>query len=298
MRITSFTIFNQLTRSLNDNLRSMSRLSNMLATQKRINNPSDDVSGMMKVMDYKVSINEIEQYRRNIDEAEAHLGFADTTMTSVTAALTRASELANQASNGSQNADTRAATAKEVAQLIDEVISLANSKFENKYLFSGFKTDTQTFDAGFNYQGDSGEINVMTDRNATMAMNIPGDQVFSSSGKTFMKTLDDLYSALMADDVDGTKGTNGIRNAITELDNDIDQVANVRADIGARLNHLDNLKSSLDDRDVTLKTYLSEVEDTDIASTINEISKTEVALQSLRQSGAEVLSQSLLDFLR
>lgn len=292
MRIGSFTIFNQLTRSLNDNLRTMSRLSNMLASQKRINNPSDDVSGMMKVMDYKVSINEIEQYSRNIDEANEHLSYAETTMSSVSNALTRAGELANQASSGTQNTDTRAALAEEVANLRDEIMSLANSKFRNTYIFSGFKSDTQSFDATFNYQGDSNEINVLIDSNATMAMNIPGDQVFGSGATSIMGTLDTLYNDLV------NNNQSGIQTALTTIDSALDQIANVRADIGARLNHLDDRKSNLDDRDITLRTYLSEVEDTDLASTISEISKTEVALQSLRQSGAEVLSQSLLDFLR
>ena len=290
MRIASFTIFNQLTRSLNNNLRSMSRLSNMLATGKKINNPSDDVSGMMKAMDYKVSINEIEQYRRNIDQADEHLSYAETTLTSVTNALTRASELAIQASTGTQNDATRAAMAQEVASLRDEIMSLANSKLRNKYIFSGFKTDTQSFDAGFNYQGDSGEVNVMIDRNAATAINITGEQVFGTGATSIMGTLDTLYNNLIANNPAGA--------AIDDLDSALDQIANVRAEIGARLNHLDDRKSNLEDRDITLKTYLSEIQDTDIANTVSEISKTEVALQSLRQSGAEILSQSLLDFLK
>lgn len=296
MRITSFTIFNQLTRSLSDNLRSMSRLSNMLASGKKINNPSDDVPGMMKVMDYKVSINEIEQYRRNIDEANQHLSYAETTMSSVTNALTRAGELANQASTGSQNADTRAAIAEEVANLRDEIMSLANSKFRNKYIFSGFRTDTQSFDSGFNYQGDSGEVNVLIDRGAVMAINIPGDEVFGSGTTSIMSGLDSLYNALI--NTDDAVAQAGAQTAITTISDAVDQIANVRADIGARLNRLDDRMRNMDDRSITLKTYLSEIEDTDIAGTISEISKTEVALQSLRQSGAKSLSQSLLDFLR
>lgn len=294
MRTTSFTLFNTLTRSLNDNLRSMSRLSDMLSSGKKINNPSDDVSGMMKAMDYKVSINEIEQFKRNIDEADSSLGFADTAMSSVTNALTRARELVLQGSTDSVSAANRTSIAKEIANLRDEIMSLANSQLKNKNIFSGVKTDTEAFDSSFNYQGDSGELNVMIDHNATIAINIPGDEAFSSGGTSFMETLDDLYDALT-----NTSSTSADISAyIDDIDDALDQTANVRADIGARMNHLENLRSNLEERDVTLKTFLSETEDTDIASTVSEISKTELALQSLRQSGAEVLSQSLLDFLR
>lgn len=294
MRITTFTLFNQLTRSLNDNLRSMSRLSDMLASGKKINNPSDDVAGMMKAMDYKVSINEIEQFKRNIDEAYSSLSFTDTSMSSMTNALTRARELVVQGSTDSVSTEDRVAMAEEIANLRDEIMSLANSKFKNKNIFSGVKTDTQAFDSSFDYQGDSGEVNVMIDHNATMAINIAGSEAFSSGGTSFMKTLDDLYDAFMNTSSTATD----ISAYIDDIDDALDQTANVRADIGARLNHLENRRSNLEERDVALKTFLSETEDTDIASTVSEIAKTELALESLRQSGAATLSKSLLDFLR
>ena len=294
MRITSFTIFNQLTRSLNSNIRDMSRLSNSLATGKKINSPSDDTSGMMKAMDYKVSINEIEQYRKNINEAESRLGFTDSTLSSVSNALIRARELALQASNGTETAGSRAAIAAEVDDLRDEILKMSNTKFRNRFLFSGFKTDTTAFDpaAGYAYQGDSGEINLKIDKGVTMAINIPGDTVFGSGPSSVMAVLDDLYNNLT------NNSLTGIQTALTEIDTALDQVNSVRADIGGRLNHLEGLRSNLDDRDLTWKTYLSDTEDTDIAETVSEISKIEVALQSLRQSGAEILSQSLLNFLR
>ncbi len=294
MRIATASMFNQLNRSFHNNLRTLSRWTNMLATGKKINKPSDDVTGMMRSMDYRVSINELQQHKENINEAESNLSFADTAMSSMEDVLSRARELALQAANGTQTQQSRASIAKEIGSLRDEVFRLSGSSFKNRHIFSGFKTDTSPFGSGpgFNYQGDSGEIKVVIDGNTTMAINIPGDQVFSVGGTTHMETLDTLYNDLMANN------QTGIENAITDIDSAFDQVANVRADIGARLNRLDNLKSSIENRDYTLKGFLSETVDTDIAEAVTEISKTEVALESLRQSGADILSRSLLNFLR
>ncbi|MEW6599413.1 MAG: flagellar hook-associated protein FlgL [Nitrospirota bacterium] len=294
MRITSFAIFNQLTRSLSSNLSSMAKLSNMLATNKKINSPSDDVSGMMKAMDYKVSINQIEQYRRNIDEVESYLSSADTALFSVTSALDEAKTLAVQAANTPGQND-RAKLAEKVAQLRDHILELSNSRLRNRYIFSGYKTSTAAFDSSYTYQGDSNEINILIDNGYSMTENIIGSDAFSYGGVSFMKSLDNLYTALTDSDPDVAQA--GAQTAIDDMSNALDQVANTRAGIGARLNSLDAVKYNLDDRNVTLKTFLSDVEDTDIAYTVSEISKTEVALQSLRQSGAEILSQSLLDFL-
>ena len=199
MRITSFTIFNQLTRSLNNNMRIMSKLSDRLSTGIKINNPSDDATGMMKAMDYKVSINELQQYKRNIDEADAQLSFTETTMSTVTNTLTRARELSLQASNGTQTSVTRNAMAQEVAGLRDQLLSLSNSRFKNQSVFSGYLTGSGSFESvNYTYIGDSGEINVKIDGNATIVKNITGDNAFSAGGTSFMKTLDNLYNDLVA----------------------------------------------------------------------------------------------------
>ena len=81
------------------------------------------------------------------------------------------------------------------------------------------------------------------------------------------------------------------------LDNALSQVANVRAELGARLSYLDKQKINLEDRDFTFRTFLSNTEDADITENISQVAKAELALQSLQQSGAKIISQSLLDFL-
>ncbi len=169
---------------------------------------------------------------------------------------------------------------------------MANSRLQNRYIFSGYKTDTESFDPGYNYQGDSGEINILIDRNAAISINIPGDTAFSYGGITFFETLDDFYNALMNNDVDA------IRASIDSIDNALTQVSNVRANIGARMNYLENQKMNLEDRDLVFQTVLSRTEDDDIIETSSKLTKTELVLQSLRASGSEFLSQSLLDFLR
>lgn len=296
MRISSLSIYNQLTRSLHENLWKLTKYSEMMATGKRINKPSDDITGSIKAMDYKVSINQIEQYMRNIDNADSHLGFAENLMSSITNTLTRARELTVEAATDTQTPESRAAIAEEVASLRDEIFSLANSRFRNKYIFSGYLTDTEAFGPGpaFNYQGNTGEIHVMVENGSTIAINVPGDAVFGSGAASLMGILDNLYNTL----TNPVSTGNDIAAFITQLDNALDQVANVRAGLGARLNYLDSIKFRLDARDVNLRTLLSNAEDADIAETTSEIAKTELALQSLRVISAEMLSQSLMDFLK
>jgi len=291
MRITSFAIFNQMTRALQEGMKKMSLYSERLSSGKKINKPSDDVYGMMNAMGYKVTLNEIDQYKKNIDNADSQLGLTETVMSSVGDILSRARELAVQGSTGTQTPANRASIAQEIASLRDEALRLSQTQFRDRYIFSGYKTGTVPFDASFNYQGDANEINVLIDRDSTIALNIKGDEAFSSGGETYFETLDNLYNALSTND------QTSIQASITLIDNASGQVANVRADVGARMNSIEKLKSTHEDRDIELKTMLSNTEDDDIAGTISELTKIQVSLESLRASGAKILSQSLMDFL-
>ncbi|MBI5098512.1 MAG: flagellar hook-associated protein FlgL [Nitrospirae bacterium] len=293
MRITAFAIFNQMTRSLQEGMKEMFFYSDRLSSGKKINKPSDDVFGMMEAMGYKVTINEIDQYKKNIDDADSQLGLTDSVMSSVATIVARARELAVQTSTGTQTAEDRAVAAEEIANLRDEALRLSQTKFRERYIFSGYKTDMVPFDASFNYQGDSNEINVLVDRESTIALNVAGTEAFSSGGETYFETLDNLYNALK----DPSSNSSTIAAFITSLDNATNQVANVRADVGARISYIERLKSTHEDRDTSLKTLLSNTEDTDIAGTVSELTKIQVSLESLRASGAKVLSQSLMDFL-
>lgn len=341
MRITTFMIYDQLKRSFGSNLSRLSTLNSNLSSGKKIEKPSDDVLGMMKAMDYKLSISNNDQYKRNMDEAGTYLEFTEGVLTSVSEALIRAKELTLDGVSGARNAEARKAIGEEVAELRDHLLSLANSKLRDKYVFSGFKTDTLTFDSTtYAYQGDSGTINVMIDKGTLIPINVLGSEAFAytlSASETitldngnyitysqagtgiqvdiydsndtptdtsddalvesftfsnFVEMLDHLHSALDSNNVLKAQAL------LEPLNRGLDQVSNVRAGIGARLNRLDDQSNRLDDNTFDLTTFLSATEDADLVEVVSELSKTQAALQALRQSSAQFLSQSLLDFLR
>ena len=334
MRVSSSQVYRQVTDSLMRNLSEIIRLNTQVSSGKRINKPSDDAAGTARALAYKVAIDAGEQYGKNAADASNAIGFADNTLGSVSSALVRAKELAIQAANGTQNAASRAGISREVAQLRDQLLALSNSRFGNGYVFSGFKTDVAAFDASFVYQGDAGTINVMVDRSVMIPRNVTGTEAFGyapptesvvaldgghiahyipGAGTTVtveiraaddttvldsfqfdnaMRMTDLLTQALAGND------TTRISALMKPLDDAMEHVNDVRADLGARLNRLDDQGNRLEDTKLAMQTALSGVEDADIASTVSGIAKANNALQALQASSAKILSQSLLDFLR
>jgi flagellar hook-associated protein 3 FlgL len=83
----------------------------------------------------------LEQYEKNMDDAESWMKVTDTAMSSMHEVLKRANVLAIQADNDTISAEERNQIAEEIGQLTVHMSSLSNTKYRGNYLFSGSYTD-------------------------------------------------------------------------------------------------------------------------------------------------------------
>lgn len=293
MRISSGELFDKIKTAFQKNMGEYVKYQDMLSTGKRINRPSDDPVGISKVIDYRVNIQNIEQYKNNINEVKEFLNFSENALGSAVDNLIRAKELAITAADDTITPEQRQYLAKEVAQIKEQILNIANAKFKDNYVFSGFKTDTAPFDTtNFNYLGDSGKIYVFLDKNIQISQNLPGNEIFGTGLGSVFKTLYDLQMGMENND----KAL--INNSLGMIDSDMNRILQAKADFGAKLNNVESMSSRQEETAFGLKELLSKVEDADITETIAELSKAQLALQALRQSSAPIIQQSLLDFLK
>lgn len=145
LRVTENMKFNSAVNNLFNIENDYNDLMEKMASQKRINRISDDPLGMANVLDYKQTNATIEQHCTNIDNSTAWITMTESNLTSASDLLSKASELAISQASGTATASTRNIAAQNVQTIIDEMKSLANSKFGDRYLFSGSRTDVEPF---------------------------------------------------------------------------------------------------------------------------------------------------------
>jgi len=180
-------IYDQLANSLSRNQETYGGLNERLSTGKKINKPSDDVFGMMRAMDYRVSINSNDQFQRNIDEGSLRLNLTDTTMKSVSDTLASVRQLIAFSASGVSDPILQSTYSTNAVQLRDNLLSFANARGAGQYLFSGYRMDVQPYTdpvpvpppAAYTYQGDTGVMNVQIDQSQVMPINITGNEAFS-----------------------------------------------------------------------------------------------------------------------
>lgn len=147
-RVTENIKFDMLTSSVFNIQGQVGELEEKLTTQKTINRPSDDPIGTNDILDFRTTLNAIEQYQTNIADADISLSITETALSSIKDVIAEANAIAiSEASSGStETMDISAAT---VSALIDEALSLMNTKNGDSYLFAGSSTNTQPFSATY-----------------------------------------------------------------------------------------------------------------------------------------------------
>lgn len=299
MRVSEKMLFDTSVQNLNKAVERVLRAQEEVSTGRKVQRPSDDPVGAGLILDFRTSIANLEQYQRNITWGRTALGGAEAALSGLTGLLARAKELAVGQASGTATAETRDVTAIEVRQILAQVLSVGNTRVNDKYIFSGFATSTAPFTAGSyaTYNGTADTIDVAIDPSVTLATNLIGSQVFQGAGGVYcstnvLDTLDDLATAMETNDAAT------IRTIVGTLDNALDQVSAATADLGARWNRLDEANFRHVQVKTQLRSLLSDREDVDMIKAASELTIGQQTLEAARASTARILQSSLLDFLR
>jgi len=89
-----------------------------------------------------------------------------------------------------------------------------------------------------------------------------------------------------------------IGQSIANLDQALDRVVGVRAEVGARLSAIDTATSTREDEAVDLQSLLSDLRDTDYAKAISQLNQQYAGLQAAQAAYTRIAQMSLFDYLR
>ncbi len=144
MRITDNILFNNFLFNINKVNEKMYITNSEMASGKRLLDLSSDPIALSKVLSLKDINMRFDQYVTNIDSATSVLNAEDTALSNADDLIHKAGELLVQGANSTNNDEaSRTAIANQLDAITDELRNSANTIFQGKYLFSGYKTDTQ-----------------------------------------------------------------------------------------------------------------------------------------------------------
>ncbi|MCL2060493.1 MAG: flagellar hook-associated protein FlgL, partial [Oscillospiraceae bacterium] len=183
MRITNNMLISSMVGYLSTNLASMAKYQAMAGTGKLIQKASEDPVVAARTLKLNTDISVLAQYRKNADSAIAWMETTETVLRTLEIQLMDIRTRMVQASNSGTLADEdRQAIASQVKQLREEIISLANSTYAGRYIFSGYKSDTPLLDSNgfFNTVVSQLEkIHYEVGVTNKLQVNVTGDSLFN-----------------------------------------------------------------------------------------------------------------------
>jgi len=151
-------IYNNVSYALHQHSIEMARLQEQTTTGSRINRPSDDPSCSYRIATLKSQKNSLENYLNNLLEATGTLELSSTVIQDIESALTETKVRLTQIMGGIYQQKTRDRVAEGINDLLEQVVSLANTKHMGQYLFGGNNTTS----APYLVEHTNGEITSVT----------------------------------------------------------------------------------------------------------------------------------------
>jgi flagellar hook-associated protein 3 FlgL len=158
-----------------------------LSTGIQLQNAADNPAGMAQVNQLDAQISASQQYQTNGTSLNANLQIEEQSVTDATSVMQSARDLALEANNPAMTTAQRQDISTQLQQLLQQLVSTANSTDANgNFLFSGDTTTTQPFaqsGASVTYNGSTSVSQVQISSNqrvssgdsgASVFMNIPG----------------------------------------------------------------------------------------------------------------------------
>ena len=237
-------------------------------------------------------LNQIQQddsFSQSSNLVTGQLQVSDSTLGSVVTQLTQAISLATSANNGTMNASDVKSVGNQIAGILDEIQSLANTNYQGQYIFGGgqpgttpFTTSTSTTPAVTSYNGDQDVNYLHTPNGQKIQLNMPGSQIFLGSG------ANSVFGALNALVADYSSGTVNTTQAVSDTEA-----------LGSALNYVSQQRVVIDDSisQVSAASEAVTSEKTQLTAAQTNLMQADVAQISTQLSQAATQQTALEDVI-
>ena len=357
-RISTTARYNLLTEDIRRNEANYNRLTAQLASGKKITSITDDPIAAVNIVNTNRQLGQIETFNRNAQLAMEELDDLDDLMELAGGYLTQAWDKAVQANNGTYGPTSLKALKVEIDEITKTMVDLANSEFNDNFIFAGANTKLTPYEIDENgnilYYGTP-QDNPDYVRKTEIAdgvfevINTTGDRVFgyydsyfeSEDKNKYYPQTDENGNTIYVDkkgnqytgDEDALTAKtdySGVMGALKILSDSIQEVIDAKeagdsdaettayakmfstldmfsnaqnailteqTKFGGVQNRLQMTESTLETNTENLTSYLSSLQDVDLASAASKWMQAQYSYQASLQVAAQAMNMSLLNYM-
>jgi flagellar hook-associated protein 3 FlgL len=290
------TYLSSLTTSLDQTQSSLQQLTSELSSGVRVTSLSTDpvASGQNVLL-----LNQMQQddsFTQSSSLVKGQLQVADSALGSVVSQLTQVITLATSANNGTMNSSNVKSISSQIAGILGEITTLANTSYQGQYIFAGgqtstapFSTSTATSPAVTTYSGDENINYLQMPNGGKIQLNVPGDQIFQGSGSNSVFAA---LNSLVADYASGAVNTTQAVADTNAVSTALNYVSQQRVTIDNSITHLTSATDAVASEQTQLTAAQTTLMQADYASVSTQLTLAETQQTALESVIAQLGSTS------
>ncbi len=278
----------------------MTEAQTQLSTGLKVNVVSDNPDVISTLLQARANLNSAQQISTNLGQVSTEVNTGEQALESATSLYDQVQTLSAEGTTGTQTASGRAAIAQQLQSIEQQMVGLANTQVNNRYIFSGDADQTQPYtfditqpDPVSAYQGTASTRTIQAANGTTFPVALTAQQIFDSADPTtnVFTSINNMVTALNNNDQTAIQTANAAMPAVsTYLNSQL-------AFYGTAQNAVTNATNSAATLITQLQTQISGLQDADETQSILQLTQAQTEQQAALQSFQQIPRTTLFDFL-
>ena len=276
-----------------------------LSSGKQVTTPADAPDQITPLLNLRTQQTILAQRQKNVQQLQAANSAADQAISTALTLTDQALGLGAQGATGLQSAQTRATLARQVQGVQQQLVSLANTQVNGKYIFGGDQDQNGVY--AFNASSSNGVTQLGALTNTRLVddglgqlakPSLTAQEIFdprnadnSPASGNLLVSLQNLSTALAGGTADN------VTTAISDLKTASQFVNSQQGFYGDWQQRLTAASNTISQQLTTVQSGIAGIEDADLAQAAIDLSQEQIGLQAAYSGRAKAPHTSLFDFL-
>jgi flagellar hook-associated protein 3 FlgL len=248
----------------------------------------------------RANLNSAQQIGTNLGQVTTEVNTGEQALENATTLYDQVQTLSAEGATSTQTASGRATIAQQLQSIEQQIVGLANTQVNNRYIFAGDTDQTQpyTFDSTQTdpvsaYQGSASTRTIQAADGTTFPVALTAQQIFDSTDPTtnVFTSINNMVAALNANDQTAIQTANAaLPNVSTYLNSQLSFYGNAQDSVTAATTSASNMVTQL-------QTQISGLQDADETQSILQLTQAQTEQQAALQSFQQIPRTTLFDFL-
>lgn len=278
----------------------MTQAQTQLSTGLKVNVVSDSPDVIAPLLQAQANLSSAQQVTSNLGVVSTEVNTGEQSVESAVSLYDQVQTLSAEGATSTQTASGRADIAQQLQSVEQQMVGLANTSVNGRFIFAGDTDQTQPYnfdstqpDPVSTYQGSASTRTIQTSDGTTFPVALTAQQIFDSADPTtnVFTSINSMVTALNSNDTTAIATANsGLANVGTYLNSQL-------AFYGAAQDSITAATNSAATLTVQLQTQISGIQSADETQSILNLTQAQTEQQAALQSFQQIPRTSLFDYL-